>query len=101
MNLEEALKVADEAVFNKTGEYLSDLQKLIFQESWDNKAYDEIADKHYKSRQHVKNEGNKLWNFLTDALGEKVSKTNFRAPLKRYQQLLHNSNEKSVTPISD
>jgi len=49
MNLEEALKVADEAVFNKTGNYLTDTQKLIFRESWNNKTYDEIADEFHSA----------------------------------------------------
>jgi hypothetical protein len=98
MNLEEALNVADEAVFNKTGQYLSDFHKLIFQESWGNKTYDEIASQHYKSSQHVKNEGQELWNLLSDVLGEKVTKKKFKAPLERYQQRLHQSKENYVTP---
>lgn len=90
MNLDEALKVADEAVFNNTGNYLTDIQKCILQECWDNKSYDEIAEKYHKTSQHFKNEGNKLWKLLTDALGEKVSKSSFRAGLERYQRRLHN-----------
>ena len=101
MNQEEALKVADEAVFNKTGDYLTDTQKLIFQESWDNKTYDEIADECHMSRQHIKNEGKDLWQILRDALGETVSKKNFRAPLERYQRRNSPQNPISQTlPVS-
>ncbi|WP_414544816.1 hypothetical protein [Nostoc sp. CCY0012] len=98
MNLEEALKVADEAVFNKTGEYLTDIQKLILQESWNKKTYEEIAKQEYKSFQHIKNEGNGLWKLLTDALSEKVNKSNFRSALERHKRRLHQSEENSVLP---
>ncbi|GAB1544302.1 hypothetical protein NUACC21_69780 [Scytonema sp. NUACC21] len=96
MNLEEALKVADEAVFNKTGKYLTDIQKLVLQECWDKKTYDEIAKAIDYSPQHIKNEGNELWKLLTNALGEKVSKSNFQAPLERYQRRLQKSEENVV-----
>lgn len=87
MNLEEALKVADEVVFNQTGNYLTDIQKLILQECWNKKTYDEIAKANGYSSQYIKNEGNGLWKLLTDALSEKVRKSNFRAALQRKCQL--------------
>lgn len=96
MNLEEALKVADEAVFNKVGEYLTDIQKCILRECWNRKTYDEIAKAIDYSSQYIKNEGNGLWKLLTNALGEKVSKSHFRAALERYQRRLHKSEENPV-----
>ncbi|WP_414546335.1 NACHT domain-containing protein, partial [Nostoc sp. CCY0012] len=96
MNLEEALKVADEAVFNKTDNYLTDIQKRILQECWNKKTYEEIAKASGYSSSYIKNEGNELWKLLTDALGEKVSKSNFRAALERYQRRFHKSAENSV-----
>ncbi|MBD2419560.1 hypothetical protein H6G54_18000 [Anabaena cylindrica FACHB-243] len=43
--------------------------------------------------QHIKNEGAKLWRILSEALGEKVTKTNFQAALERRTQLFTTSSQ--------
>lgn len=86
MNVEEALAIADEAVSKKTGNSLTDLQRSIFREAWKGDTYETIADILNNCPQHIKNEGAKLWKLLSDALGEKVSKTNFKAALERQTQ---------------
>ncbi len=83
MDAEEALKVANAAVFAKNNKRLTDLQELIFRGSWQGQKYDEIAEINRYEPQHIKNEGSKLWKLLTQALGEKVSKTNFQSALKQ------------------
>jgi hypothetical protein len=83
MDTEEALKVANAAVFAKSKRRLTDLQELIFRGSWQGQKYDEIAEINRYEPQHIKNEGSKLWKLLTQALGEKVSKTNFQSALKQ------------------
>lgn len=98
MKPEDALKVADEAVNKNTGKHLTDIQERILKQSWDNKTYEQIALAIGYDSQHVKNEGSQLWQILTDALGEKVSKSNFRASLERYKERSPNSNENSVPP---
>ncbi|MCG5059105.1 MAG: NACHT domain-containing protein [Limnoraphis sp. WC205] len=83
MNVEEALKIADEAIFASTGKYLTDVQQSIFEGSWNKQTYDEIASKTSYTGQHVKNEGSAFWKLLSDSLGEKVTKNNFKAALER------------------
>ena len=78
MNSEEAIKVADEALYSYDGKYLSDIQRFILHESLLNKRYEEMQG--YET-QHIKNVGAELWKLLSDALGEKVGKLNFRAAL--------------------
>ena len=85
MDLKEALKVADKAVYEKKTKHLTDIQKQIFEESWHKRTYEQIAAKFTFSDQHVKNEGSQLWALLTDALDERVTKSDFRAALERYE----------------
>lgn len=76
----DALKIADEALIAHAGNPLTDIQRMILRES--------LADKGYESMkgyapQHIKNEGKKLWDLLSKALGEKVSKTSFKGALEK------------------
>ncbi len=86
MNSEEAFKVADEALFTAKGKHLTDIQKHILMESWQDLTYEKMADTGAYSSQHIKNEGNQLWDLLSEVLGEKVSKKNFKTGLERRSQ---------------
>jgi hypothetical protein len=83
MTPEEAIQAADEVLLAHARNPLTDIQRMILRES--------LADKNYESMegyapQHTKNEGKKLWDLLSQALGEKVSKTSFKGALeKRWQ----------------
>ncbi|MEM1279854.1 MAG: NB-ARC domain-containing protein [Cyanobacteria bacterium P01_H01_bin.152] len=79
----EILKMADELLFAASGQYLTDIQKLILSKSLEKKKYSDI--KGYNV-QHLKNEGAKLWRSLSEALNENITKSNFRAALERYGQ---------------
>ncbi len=84
MDFEEAFRVADAAVLDYTGKYLSDIQKLVLRGAWQNLPYDAIAEGHGYAASYLKQDvGPKLWRVLSDALGEKVGKKNFRAALER------------------
>ena len=80
MTPEEAVQVADEVLLAHTRKSLTDIQRMILQESLAGKGYEEMVG--YDS-QHIKNEGKKLWDLLSHALGEKVSKTNFKGALEK------------------
>ncbi|MBW4557959.1 MAG: hypothetical protein KME59_18895 [Trichormus sp. ATA11-4-KO1] len=84
MTPEEAIKVADDALYTKNGKHLTDIQKFILLESLLGKKYEEMQG--YET-QHIKNEGAKLWKTLSEALAERVSKTNFQTALERRYQL--------------
>ncbi|MBR8836921.1 MAG: AAA family ATPase [Stigonema ocellatum SAG 48.90 = DSM 106950] len=84
MNFEEALEVADEAVFVNVGRRLSKVEIAILKGSWDNLTYEQIASEASYSVAYVKRHvGPELWKLLAEALGEKVSKSNFRFTLER------------------
>ncbi|WP_103670914.1 hypothetical protein [Pseudanabaena sp. BC1403] len=80
MTPEEAIQVADEALFANLRSYLTDICRFILRESFAGKKYEEMEG---YDTQHIKNEGKKLWDSLSEALGEKVSKTNFKGALEK------------------
>jgi WD40 repeat protein len=84
MNFEEALEVADEAIFLYLGRRLSKVEIVILKGSWENQTYEQIASFASYSVAYVKRHvGPELWKLLSEALGEKVSKNNFRNVLER------------------
>lgn len=83
---EEIFKFTDGLVFTKMGKHLSDVQRLLIQTAWfrPGQRYDEIARETGYSANYLKQDvGPKLWHLLSDILGEKVKKSNFRAAMER------------------
>ncbi len=85
MNLKEVLELADELVFAKTGKHLNDLQETIIRGTWEDEDYKEIAKEVSRSEARVREVAMKLWQLLSDELGEKVHKSNFRSAMERLQ----------------
>lgn len=81
---EEVYEAVNNAVYQKFGEYMKDSEVEVLQGCWEGKTYPKIAVRgNYSSSYIGRNIGPDLWKKLTEALGEKVSKTNFREALKR------------------
>ncbi|MGB3203456.1 MAG: hypothetical protein WBB28_00525, partial [Crinalium sp.] len=78
MNIEEMLKIADEIVFTKTGQHLSDLQKAVLRGTLQHEKYKQIAKDLDCSESRVRDIGSKLWQMLSEELGEDVNKSNLR-----------------------
>jgi len=85
MNLKEMLTLADEIIFTKSGQHLDDLQKTILRGTLQRKTYKEIAKNIDCSESRIREIGAELWETLSEELGEKVKKTNFRAAMERLQ----------------
>lgn len=84
MTLEEAIQVANEVLLAHAGKPLTDIQDKILRESLAGKGYESMEG---HAPQHIKNEGKKLWDLLSKALGEKVSKTSFKVALEKRWRL--------------
>ncbi len=100
MEVDAAIEFADSLVFAQTGKHLSDLQRAVFRASWskEHQSYDAIAETYGYSASYIKQDtGPKLWKLLSKVLGEKVSKTNFKAALQRRWQS-EQGNELQFTP---
>ncbi|TAG63055.1 MAG: AAA family ATPase, partial [Oscillatoriales cyanobacterium] len=77
--------MADEIVFAKTGKHLDDLQEAILRGTIQGEKYTKIADEIHCNESYVRDVGSKLWQILSEELGEDVSKTNFRSAIQRFQ----------------
>jgi hypothetical protein len=84
MDFETAFKILDAAVVVQTKRHLKDIEVAILRSSWQGKKYDEIAQTHGYTTEYLQHDvGPKLWQMLSQAFGEKVSKKNFQAALER------------------
>jgi hypothetical protein len=83
MTLEEALVLLEEVLQPKR---LNDLQQIVFSQAWMGQSYEEIAEELRYDCGYIRDVGSQLWHALSKALGEKVTKKNVQAALRRYQQ---------------
>jgi NB-ARC domain len=83
MDVKEVLQFADELVFAQTGKHLDDIQETVIKGVWQGQTYETIADECNRSESHVRDIGYKLWQILSEQLGEDVNKYNFRSTIER------------------
>jgi hypothetical protein len=81
MTADEALRIV-ESILSDEG--LSRLQAIVLRQTWDELSYQAIATRAGYEVGYIKQTGSHLWRSLSNALGEKVSKSNLHAVLKRY-----------------
>ena len=80
MNVEEALIVLDTVLQR---EFLNNLQELVFRQAWAGQTYPEIAETFGYNPNYIKDVGYRLWKLLSEAFDEEITKSNFRAVLRR------------------
>ena len=90
MHSEEALNTASQLLVELTGKGLTDLQSDLLKASWESQTYDDFAKTHQYNGDYVKDVGSELWKLFSQALGEKVTKKNFRQLLQQYHHNKHN-----------
>lgn len=80
-----AAKASADRVLSQTrGQHLNDREVKVLHGAWEGKTYDQMADLYGYSAEYLnKDVGNKLWRKLSEALGETVTKKNFREALQR------------------
>ncbi|MFN9171484.1 MAG: formylglycine-generating enzyme family protein, partial [Dolichospermum sp.] len=74
----------DEAVFNQTGNHLDEIQKSILEGTLKNLNYKDIAAVGNHNEATIKSTASKLWKLLTEVIGEKVTKTNFKTVINQW-----------------
>ncbi|HEY9829688.1 MAG TPA: NB-ARC domain-containing protein, partial [Stenomitos sp.] len=82
MTIEEALAILDKVLQAKR---LNNLQELVFRGVWQGQSYQAIAQSIDYEPEYIKQIGAQIWQLLTQALGEKVTKSNIQSILRRYQ----------------
>ena len=83
MTFEEALEFLESALESNTSKTLSLLEKEILKAAWKNATYSALADSLYLSVGHIKDLAAILWQRISDVMGEKVTKNNFRSLLEK------------------
>lgn len=82
----DAKAIADNIVFRAFNQHLSDIEIKVLQASWEEQTYDDMARSYGYSAEYLnKDIGNKLWRKLSIAIGERVTKKNFKEALIRSQ----------------
>jgi hypothetical protein len=81
MTLDEAIAIIDAALKPAR---LNDLQETVFRQSWLGKTYQEVARETGYDPDYIRGVGFQLWQMLTEAFGEKVTKNNFRSVLRQH-----------------
>ena len=92
MTADEALIVIDRIL---PGYAFSNLQEIVFCQIWEGKTYAEIAEDYGYTHSYIQDVGFKLWSLLSNAMKQRVSKSNVRALLGRYARLQLNSLSRS------
>ncbi|KYC43101.1 hypothetical protein WA1_13445 [Scytonema hofmannii PCC 7110] len=84
MNLEEVIKTIDSVILTNTGQHLRDVEAVVLRGAWQAKTYEQIAETCQYSLGYIKQvAAPRLWKLLSEALGEDISKTNFRFIIER------------------
>jgi hypothetical protein len=83
MTFEEALEFIESALESKTSKTLTLLEKEILKAAWKNATYSALAESLYLSVGHIKDLAAILWQRISDVMGEKVTKNNFRSLLEK------------------
>ncbi len=96
MTLDEAIAIIDAALRPAR---LNDLQETVFRQAWLGKTYQEVARETGYDPDYIRGVGFQLWQMLTEAFGEKVTKNNFRSVLRQQARVrLQSSEERSEGP---
>ena len=83
MNVEDVVQWVNNLIVDKTGEHLTPLQEAILTGVWQRQKYPQIAKEFNCSESHVKKEAAKLWEKLSEELGEDLNKLNFRSKVEK------------------
>ncbi|MFB2876660.1 AAA-like domain-containing protein [Floridanema aerugineum] len=87
MDWECGLEMINQALLAKVGRQLSLVEVAILKGAWEGETYEAIADAANYSAGYLKRHvGPKLWQMLSEALEQQVSKSNFRLALEQIRQ---------------
>lgn len=86
-SVDEAIETANQVIQSHAHRNLTDVEIIILRGAWEREEYDQIAAQHQYAASYISQDAApKLWKLLTEALGEKVRKSNFKESLKRHWQ---------------
>jgi len=80
MTIEQALRIVDRLLHRRR---LKNIEELLFRQAWEGKTYAQIADNSGYDASYVRDVGYKLWQDLSTAIGERVTKSNVHVVFRR------------------
>ncbi|MDX2212135.1 MAG: AAA-like domain-containing protein [Oculatellaceae cyanobacterium bins.114] len=95
VTVEEGLWLVETAI---QPDRLSDLQELIFRQCWAGLTYQQIAEEAGYDPDYVRVTGSRLWQSLSIACGEKITKNNLQVTLRRYKQQHDHLSDAKILP---
>ncbi len=84
MDIEEVLNLLDKKVMAKRGEALNSQETEIIKRTWDDETYEEMNIQGYSTGYIERKISPDLWKLLSDIMGEKVTKKNFKMVLEPF-----------------
>lgn len=98
MDTQEVVKIIDNLVFSQTGKHLDTLQLGILKGVFNSQKYAKIAEDYNCAESHARDKAYELWRILSEALGEKLNKSNVRSAIERFiiTNSINNLGNKSV-----
>jgi hypothetical protein len=78
MLFETALQLIESRLKTNTGRHLTSVEKEILKAAWNKEPYNTVANSLYLSVGYIKDLAYPLWQQLSNSLGKKVNKNNFR-----------------------
>lgn len=70
-------------LLSQSGRSLSDVEKAILAGAWDGEKYEQIVKQTPYSLAHIRQVGKKLWDVLSETMGQSVTKWNFHHVLEK------------------
>lgn len=80
------------------GQGLNNIQSLVLVGTWSGQSYQKIAEQTGYVPDYIKQVGSRLWQLISQSVGEEVSKKNLHAVLKHYYQVQQRANSSLVIP---
>lgn len=93
MTVEEGLEFVEQVLAPGR---LNQVQEIVFQYAWEDWSYKDISEKSDYTLGYIKDTGSKLWQILSEALGEKVTRHNFKGVIRQAARKRKGHAERSV-----
>ena len=74
MDTQKVIEYLDELVSSHTKKHLNDVQISILEGVLNGQKYNDIGKNIHRSKGHIKDEGYKLWQLLSEVLDEDINK---------------------------
>jgi hypothetical protein len=99
MSIDEALEAVEQILLLRQ---LSPIERFVFQQSWLGRNYNDMSQECSYGTTYIKEIGSQLWQDLSKAVGERVSKKNLHLVLGQYKRhLAEHTHRKTYASVNN